>query len=115
MSGSTLNLLRIVVRGGGSGRLCPGGIPEGSREIAENFRRLLGVLLAPFLQISLQGGRAVLLDFDEPGPPRVGEGDELGPSVFGVGPAVDEAQFLEFGDVPAEDRCADAQPGGQMR
>ena len=47
--------------------------------------------------------------------PDGGQCDQLRPAVFGVRPADHIAVFLEFGDVPAEDRGADAEPIRKMR
>ena len=44
-----------------------------------------------------------------------GQGNQLGAAVFRVRPADHLAVLLEFGDVPAEDRGADAEPLGKMR
>ena len=47
--------------------------------------------------------------------PDGGQRDQLRAAVLGVRPADHVAVFLEFGDVPAEDRGADAEPLRKMR
>src|SRR5205085_9184001 len=44
-----------------------------------------------------------------------GQGDQLGPSVRGIGAADYQTEVLEFGDVPAKDGRADAKPGRELR